>query len=151
MDPGSHSTHAIPTSRRAFQSVISQATIVTLFIEANDDFFRERYGREESYFLYDRARKRWQKHRETYGYISDGGGVWQCDDRGEPYLDFRPAVFFEVCHICALLSEHASPAEQRRLGSYAFLNSVVKMLELDLRCVVQPGDLDKRPAPCREE
>jgi hypothetical protein len=124
---------------------------VELFIEANDGFFFDRYGIEEQYFLYDRARKRWQKHRETYCYISDGGGVWQCDEHGEPDIDFRPAVFFEVCHLCALLSETASPAEQRRLGSYSFLNSVVKMLELDPRCVMQPGELSKPPRPCREE
>lgn len=54
-------------------------------------------------------------------------------------------MFFEIRNLLRPLTETASPVEQRRIGSYAFINGVVKLLEHDPRAVVGPRDLAKPP------
>ncbi len=107
MSPGSNSNHATtPTSptRRSLKPVLSQAYIAGLFIEANDNLWADTFPYEYGdpachYWAYDAERKHWHKCRETGGYIEGDYGEWQCDERGDPYYDFRPAVFFDLMRI----------------------------------------------------
>jgi hypothetical protein len=53
-------------------------------------------------------------------------------------------------HILNPLLETASAADQRRCGSYYFLNSTIKYLEHHERIVMEPMDLMREPRPCAE-
>jgi hypothetical protein len=156
MSPGHHS-NSVNTShaRRSLKPVLSQAYIASLFVEANDNLWADaphEYGDPaDHYWAYDAERKHWHKCRETGGYIHGDYGEWQCDARGEPYYDFRPAIFFDLMHILNPLLETASAADQRRCGSYAFLNNTIKYLEHHERIVLGPRGLHEQPRPCWEE
>jgi hypothetical protein len=162
MDPGTRSNSVNPSSlsRRSLRPVLSQAYIARLFVEANDNLWWRPHGGSaecwsygdpaDHYWAYDPERKHWHKCRETGGYIHDSYGSWQCDTHGVPYYDFRPAIFFDLMRILEPLLETATPADQRRCGSYAFLNNTIKYLEHHERIVMDPRDLRREPRPCFE-
>jgi hypothetical protein len=153
MSPGTNTnpTSERPPLSRQFRPVISQAFLANEFVEANDVFWKPQYGVVMYYYAYDRAHKRWHRCRENAGHIANGCGSWMCDSHGEPFEDFRPGVFFDLLRLLNPLLETASPAEQRRAGSYGFLNGVVRLLEHDPRIVIVPEVVCYPPRPCPEE
>jgi hypothetical protein len=134
---------------------LSQAYIAGLFIEQNDNLWADddyEYGDPaDHYWAYDAEQKCWQKAEERGGYIHGDYGSWMCDNHGVPYVDYRPAIFFELMRIINPLLESASAADQRRCGTYQFLTSTIKYLEHHERIVMRDGmDLMREPRPCRE-
>jgi hypothetical protein len=121
--------------------------LAQLFIEANDQFWREHYG--PRYWAYDHENKRWHKYQDGGGHIGHGYGNW-CEVNGEPYCDYRAAVFFDLVKILDPLLETASAADQRRCGTYRFLNNTIKLLEHHPSIVIEPSDLNDPPRPCWE-
>ena len=153
---GPRNNHArIPTSSslspRQLRPVLSQAYIARLFVEANDALWRE-HGDFPHYWTFDAQAKVWHKCQELGGYLDRHIFDWRTGPQGEPAIDFRPGVFFDLVQIVNPLLEIASPADQRRAGSYNFLNQTIKLLEHHERIVMSSWrDLEEAPRPILEE
>jgi len=152
MSPGPNANNATnpSLSRRALRPVISQAYCAELFIERNDEFWCDEYGFPDRYYAYCRADKAWHVAHEVSGYIYPDDADWRCSLNGEPQQDFRPAVMFDLRRLLAPLLDTASPAEQRRAGSYYFLAGTIRLLEHDPRMIRAPEDFRWRPRTRRE-
>jgi len=151
MTPGTRSNHEsvnAATLSRKLKPVISQRNLAQLFIEANDLFWRPYDGLR--YWAYDAQNKCWHKFQDSGSHIGHGYGSW-CETDGEPWIDYRPAVFFDLVKVLDPLLETASPADQRRAGTYRFLSDTIKLLECHPSIVIQPRDLNDEPRPCWEE
>jgi hypothetical protein len=145
MSPGHHSNPSL--SRRSLRPVLSLAYIARLWIEANDQFWEPQFDCVDHYLAFDTQRRRWQKYKDGGGHIGRDYGNWECDARGEPYAEYCPLAFFDLARLLNPIIETASPADQRRLGSYAFMNGVIRLLEHDERVAITPRDLLEPPRP----
>ncbi len=143
--PMSDTSHA-----RQFRPVLSQNYIARLFVEANNEFWKPQ-DQPPRFWAYDAANKCWHKYENSGGHIGRDYGGWRCDQNLTPYCDFRPAIFFDLMRILNLLLETASAAEQRRCGSYAFLNGTIKYLEHHPDIVIEARDLCHPPRPILDE
>ncbi len=76
---------------------------------------------------------------------------WRADRYRQPYEDYLPEVHRDIQSVIRPLLETASLAEQRRAGSFAFINAVLRFLENDLRMIILPWELEAKPRPIREE
>jgi hypothetical protein len=150
MDPGSNSNpinNPSSLSRRQLRPVLSQAHVAGLWIEANDRFWKQQFGCVDHYLAYDAQRRRWQKYQDGGGHIGRNYGNWECDARGEPYAEYRPLAFFDLVRVINPLLDTASPRDQQRLGSYGFMNGVIRLLEHDERIAITARDLREPPRP----
>jgi hypothetical protein len=77
--------------------------------------------------------------------------AWECDLQDVPFIDFAPAVFFELVGLLSPLMETASVVDQRRCGSYSFLQGCMKILQTHPSIVITREDLKSPPRPLREE
>ncbi len=126
---------------------VTQSLIVDLFVERNETF----WGTEHSpsyYWGYLRENRTWHKCSECAGQMLDD---WRADSRHRPFEDFLPKVHRDIHRVIKPLVETASPSEQRRAGSFAFVNGVIRFLENDLRVIILPWELRNAPRPIREE
>jgi hypothetical protein len=131
--------------------VLSQSYVARLWVEANDEFWKPQFGYVEHYLAFDTERRRWQKYKDGAGHIGRNYGNWECDDNGEPFAEYRPLAFFDLARIIEPLLETASAADQKRLGSYAFMNNVIRLLEHDQRIAIGWRDLREPPRPVLDE
>jgi hypothetical protein len=76
---------------------------------------------------------------------------WAADSRHRPFEDFLPEVHRDIHRVIQPLLETATPAEQRRVGSFAFAHGVVKMLEHSPLMIIAPWELNAKPRPLREQ
>ena len=139
--------HAFAPLPRALHPTLSQSLICDLFISRNEQF----WGSEHSpshYWGYCRETRAWHKCRECAGYMTDD---WAADRCHRPFEDFLPEVHRDIHRVIQPLLETATPAEQRRVGSFAFAHGVVRMLEYDPRIIIERRELHNPPRPIREE
>ncbi len=148
MSPG---TNAPASLTRQFKPVLSQAFIVELWIEANDQYWGPQYDMPlgDHFLAFETTMRRWHKHTPGGGYPKNGW--WECGDDCEPFGDYKSLAFFDLARLLSPLIETASPADQRKLGSYSFMNGVIRLLERTERVCITTHDLCKLPRPLLEE
>jgi hypothetical protein len=78
---------------------------------------------------------------------------WQCDDYGVPFEDYVPDVITSIREVITPFIETASPADQKRIGSFPFVTNCFKMLQLSQPVIVTRDELrsDEPPRWMREE
>ncbi len=130
-----------------FRPTLTQALVCDLFIERNDEFWGSE-NHPSHFWGYLRSNKTWHRCGECANYMTAN---WAADRHGQPFEDFLPAIHRDIHRVIRPLLETATPAEQRRAGSFVFINGVVKMLEHDPRVIILPWELNAEPRPIREE
>ena len=139
-------------TRRALRPVISQAYICDLWIEQNNTCWPDERGNQSRFFGYCRENKSWHS-RKLLGpdfWTSN----WQRDQYCVPFEDYVPDVIASIREVIAPHIETASPADQRRLGSFPFLTGCFRMLQLSSDVVVTRNELLHDEAPrwmCEEQ
>ena len=128
-----------------FRPTITQSLVCDLFIECNETFWGDPASH---YWGYLRQNRTWHKCRECGGQMLDN---WAADRHGQPFEDYLPEVHRDIQRVIRPLLETASAAEQRRAGSFIFVNGVMRMLEHDPRAIITRDELEMEPRPVREQ
>lgn len=133
-----HRAFSLP---RNLRPVISHSLVVDLFVERNDDL-----ENHSTYFAFSTRERAWRLCEDFLA------PAWESPRWSEPSVrDVTPLVFKRVIEIIKRLTETASPAEQRRCLSHAFISGTIKLLEHDERCVCEPFEFYHPPRPKRLE
>ena len=98
-----------------FRAVISQSLACDLFISRNETFW-DSCDRPEYFWGYLRENRTWHKCPENGGLMLDN---WRADRHCQPFEDYLPEVHRDIQRVIRPLLETATPAEQRRAGSFA--------------------------------